>query len=122
MQRTINKIPDQSLLNTAQWKHIVPQLYKQYPDKDMELNISVSSPPIIRVANNGIDFTVYSDVTIGVVDDDEVISVACISLVCFIGICVLISFMHNYSHVCYDFPNAFWWCRRFMLHVLQRSR
>lgn len=81
MQRTINKIPDQSLLNTAQWKHIVPQLYKQYPDKDMELNISVSSPPIIRVANNGVDFTVYSDVTIGVVeDDDEVISVACISL------------------------------------------
>ncbi|PQQ10013.1 putative BPI/LBP family protein [Prunus yedoensis var. nudiflora] len=80
MQWVINKIPDQSLLNTAGWKYIVPQLYKQYPNEDMELNISASSPPIMTVVNNGINITVYSDVTIGVMDADEVIPVACISL------------------------------------------
>ncbi|XP_020417130.1 putative BPI/LBP family protein At1g04970 isoform X3 [Prunus persica] len=80
MQWVINKTPDQSLLNTAGWKYIVPQLYKQYPNEDMELNISVSSPPIMTVVNNGINITVYSDVTIGVMDADEVIPVACISL------------------------------------------
>lgn len=84
MQWVINKTPDQSLLNTAEWKYIVPQLYKQYPNEDMELNISVSSPPIMTVVNNGINITVYSDVTIGVMDADEVIPVACISLVCFL--------------------------------------
>ncbi|ONI29454.1 hypothetical protein PRUPE_1G199100 [Prunus persica] len=80
MQWVINKTPDQSLLNTAGWKYIVPQLYKQYPNEDMELNISVSSPPIMTAVNNGINITVYSDVTISVMDADEVIPVACISL------------------------------------------
>jgi DNA-binding transcriptional LysR family regulator len=84
MQWIINKIPDQSLLNTAGWRFIVPQLYKQYPNEDMDLNVTISSPPIIKVVNNGIDITVYSDVTIDVVDADEVIPVACISMVCFI--------------------------------------
>ncbi|PQQ01424.1 hypothetical protein Pyn_24089 [Prunus yedoensis var. nudiflora] len=80
MQWVINKTPDQSLMNTAGWKYIVPQLYKQYPNEDMELNISVSSPPIMTVVNNGINITVYSGVTISVIDADEVIPVACISL------------------------------------------
>ncbi|KAH0987277.1 hypothetical protein GBA52_014454 [Prunus armeniaca] len=80
MQWVINKTPDQSLLNTAEWKYIVPQLYKQYPNEDMELNIYVSSPPIMTVVNNDINITVYSDVTIGVMNVDEVIPVACISL------------------------------------------
>ncbi|CAB4308480.1 unnamed protein product [Prunus armeniaca] len=70
MQWVINKTPDQSLLNTAGWKYIVPQLYKQYLNEDMELNISVSSPPIITVVNNGINITIYSDVTIGVMNVD----------------------------------------------------
>ncbi|CAB4278067.1 unnamed protein product [Prunus armeniaca] len=80
MQWVINKTPDQSLLNTAEWKYIVPQLYKQYPNEDMELNIYVSSSPIMTVVNNDINITVYSDVTIGVMNVDEVIPVACISL------------------------------------------
>lgn len=84
MRWIINKIPDQSLLNTAGWRFIVPQLYKQYPNEDMDLNVTISSPPIIKVVNNGIDITVYSDVTIDVVDADEVIPVVCISMVCFI--------------------------------------
>ncbi|KAK9938673.1 hypothetical protein M0R45_015396 [Rubus argutus] len=80
MRWIINKIPDQSLLNTAGWRFIVPQLYKQYPNEDMDLNVTISSPPIIKVVNNGIDITVYSDVTIDVVDADEVIPVVCISM------------------------------------------
>lgn len=80
MRWIINKIPDQSLLNTAGWRFIVPQLYKQYPNEDMDLNVTISSPPIIKVVNNGMDITVYSDVTIDVVDADEVIPVVCISM------------------------------------------
>ncbi|KAL6202422.1 hypothetical protein ACLB2K_026130 [Fragaria x ananassa] len=79
MNWVINKIPEQSLLNTAEWRYIVPQLYKQYPNKDMDLNVTVSSQPIVTVVNNGIDIIVYSDVTIDVIDD-EVIPVACISM------------------------------------------
>lgn len=82
MNLIVDKIPDQKLLNTAGWKYIVPQLYKQYPNDNMQLNISASSPPTINVTNSGIDTVLYSDVTIDVLDSGEVIPVACISLVC----------------------------------------
>ncbi|OWM85855.1 hypothetical protein CDL15_Pgr012105 [Punica granatum] len=81
MNLIVDKIPDEKLLNTAGWKYIVPQLYKQYPNDDMELNISANSPPIIKVSDRGIDTTIYSDIIISVLDSGEVISVACISLV-----------------------------------------
>ncbi|KAM7504233.1 hypothetical protein LguiB_003137 [Lonicera macranthoides] len=77
----VDNLPDQSLLNTAGWKYVVPQLYKQFPDDDLNLNISLSSPPIIEIKNNNIVATIYSDVTIDVLDAGEVIPVACISLV-----------------------------------------
>ncbi|KAE8125467.1 hypothetical protein FH972_020272 [Carpinus fangiana] len=81
MHWIVDKIPDQSILNTAGWRYIVPQLYKQYPDDDLNLNISVSSPPIIKVAKDVIGAIINLDVTIDVVDGGEVIPVACISLV-----------------------------------------
>ncbi|OVA10069.1 Lipid-binding serum glycoprotein [Macleaya cordata] len=82
MQWIVDKVPDQALLNTAGWKYIVPKLYQKYPDKDMSLNISLSSPPLIRIsAMHDIDTTVFSDVTIDVLDANETIPVACISLV-----------------------------------------
>jgi lipopolysaccharide-binding protein len=81
MHWIVDKIPDQSILNTAGWRYIVPQLYKQYPDDDLNLNISVSSPPIIKVAKDVIGAIINLDVTIDVVDGSEVIPVACISLV-----------------------------------------
>ncbi|GAV85862.1 LBP_BPI_CETP domain-containing protein/LBP_BPI_CETP_C domain-containing protein [Cephalotus follicularis] len=77
----VDKIPDLSILNTAEWRDIVPQLYKLYPDDDMNLNISVISPPTIKVVTNDIEATIHTDVTINVLDAGEVISVACISLV-----------------------------------------
>ena len=82
MHRIINKLPDQSILNTSKWRYAVPELYKKYPNAAMDLNISVSSPPIIKVVNNDIQTTIYSDVVIDVLDAAEVIPVASISLVC----------------------------------------
>lgn len=81
MQWIVDQIPDQSLLNTAGWRYVVPQLYKQFPNDDMKLNISVSSPPIIKIEKQNVDVTVYLDVTVDVVDAGEVIPVACISMV-----------------------------------------
>ncbi|KAF8414183.1 hypothetical protein HHK36_002182 [Tetracentron sinense] len=81
MKWVVDAVPDQSLLNTAGWRFIVPQLYKQYPNDDMNLNISLTSPPVIRISQRNIDATIYSDMTIDVLDSNEAIPVACISLV-----------------------------------------
>ncbi|KAK3038926.1 hypothetical protein RJ639_027554 [Escallonia herrerae] len=82
MQWIVNKVPEQSLLNTAGWRFIVPQLYKKYPNADMDLNISLSAPPVIRISPQNIDVTVYADLIIDVLDnDDAIIPVVCISLV-----------------------------------------
>lgn len=84
MQWIIDNIADQSILNTAAWRYIVPQLYKQYPDDDMNLNISVTSHPIIKVSATGIYVTTPLDVTIDVLEPGAVVPVACISSVCLI--------------------------------------
>lgn len=81
MHWVVDKVPDQSLLNTAEWRFVVPQLYKKYPNHDMKLNISLSSPPVVRISNHKVDANVFADLTIDVVEGDEVIPVACISLV-----------------------------------------
>ncbi|KAL9267288.1 putative BPI/LBP family protein [Drosera capensis] len=81
MQWTLAKIPDQSILNTADWREDVPQLYEQFPDDDMTLNVSVSSSPVLKVSSDTMDTIIYSDVTIDVLDDSVATSVACISLV-----------------------------------------
>ncbi|KAK3021998.1 hypothetical protein RJ639_045159, partial [Escallonia herrerae] len=81
MQWIVNKVPEQSLLNTAGWRFIVPQLYKKYPNADMDLNISLSAPPLIRISEQNIDVIVYADLVIDVLDNDDAIPVVCISLV-----------------------------------------
>ncbi|KAF4395911.1 hypothetical protein G4B88_028081 [Cannabis sativa] len=80
MHWIVDKVPDQSLLNTSKWKYAVPQLYKKYPDHPIVLNISVPSPPIVKVINNDIETAIYSDVIINVLDGTEVIPVVCMSL------------------------------------------
>ncbi|KAG8642116.1 hypothetical protein MANES_12G056200v8 [Manihot esculenta] len=80
MQWVVDKIPDQYLLNTAGWRFIIPQLYKKYPNDDMNLNLSLSSPPVIKILENDIDATVYAELIIDVLEADQVIPVACISL------------------------------------------
>lgn len=81
MHWIVDKIPDQHLLNTAAWKWIIPLLYRQYPDDDIVLNISASSPPSLRLRDQDIAASIYVDMIIEVVNNDEVIPVACISLV-----------------------------------------
>ncbi|KAG9159829.1 hypothetical protein Leryth_007830 [Lithospermum erythrorhizon] len=77
----IDEVPDKSLLNTAGWRFIVPRLYKDYPNDDMNLDVSISSPPIIKILEQQIDVTVPSDVIIDVLHAGEVIQVACLSMV-----------------------------------------
>ncbi|XP_059661158.1 putative BPI/LBP family protein At1g04970 [Cornus florida] len=81
MQWIVDEVPEQSLLNTAGWRFIVPQLYKKYPNDDMNMNISLSSPPGIRISSHDIDTTVYADLIIDVLEAGDVIPVVCISLV-----------------------------------------
>ncbi|KAF2285704.1 hypothetical protein GH714_007294 [Hevea brasiliensis] len=81
MHWTVDRFPNQSLLNTTTWRFIYPQLYKKYPNDEMNLNISLISPPVIRIVENDLDATIYLDVTVNVLDADEVIPVACVSLV-----------------------------------------
>ncbi|PIN10071.1 BPI/LBP/CETP family protein [Handroanthus impetiginosus] len=81
MQWIVDKVPDQSLLNTAGWRFIIPKLYKMYPNHDMNLNLSVSSLPVIKVGKQQIKAKVPLDVVIDVLDVEEVIPVACISTV-----------------------------------------
>lgn len=80
LQRMVDKIPDQILLNTASWRFLIPRLYHKYPDDDMLLNISAISPPFVRITVDRIDATVDLDVTINVLDFGEIVPVACISV------------------------------------------
>ncbi|CAL0317454.1 unnamed protein product [Lupinus luteus] len=80
MQWIVDEIPDQALLNTAEWRFIVPQLYEQYPNADMNLNVSVSSPPVIQVTDKDVKGSIILDIIINVLEAGEVIPVACISV------------------------------------------
>lgn len=82
MHWTVDRFPNQSLLNTTTWRYIYPQLYEVYPNDGMKLNISLTSPPVIKIVENDLDVTIYLDVTVNVLDADEVIPVASVSLVC----------------------------------------
>ena len=81
MRWLVDKVPDQSLLNTASWKYLIPKLYKQYPNDDMELNITLSSPPVIKVTTKNIGVTIRSDMIVNVLDFGVAVPVACISVV-----------------------------------------
>ncbi|XP_022986302.1 putative BPI/LBP family protein At1g04970 [Cucurbita maxima] len=80
MQWSLKEVPNQPLLNTAGWRFIVPQLYKKYPNADMSLNITLPSPPVIRISEHPIFATVDVDIIVDVVEAGELIPVACISL------------------------------------------
>lgn len=80
MNWMVDKLPDQSLLNTAEWRFIIPRLYKKYPNHDMNLNISISSLPIVEVGEQNIKATIPLNLVIDVLDAEELIPVACISM------------------------------------------
>lgn len=81
MHWIIDEVPDKSLLNTAGWRFIIPRLYKDYPNDDMNLDVSISSPPIIKILEQQIDMSVSSDVIIDVLNAGKVVQVACLSMV-----------------------------------------
>lgn len=83
LQWIVDQIPDQALLNTAGWRFIIPRLYKNYPNDDMNLNVSLASPPVIRISQKIIDVAANVDLIIDVLDGGQVIPVACIFLVSF---------------------------------------
>lgn len=107
MHWIIDKIPDLSLLNTAKWRLFLPQLYRQYPNDDMDLNVSITSPPVITVAQNKIDGEIYSDVTIDVLDAGNTIPVACISLVSLIEVPIRVLRAINESRILPSFTHLF---------------
>eukprot|EP00252_Welwitschia_mirabilis_P010459 TRINITY_DN2372_c0_g1_i1.p1 TRINITY_DN2372_c0_g1~~TRINITY_DN2372_c0_g1_i1.p1 ORF type:complete len:519 (+),score=72.97 TRINITY_DN2372_c0_g1_i1:170-1726(+) len=76
----VDKIPEQSLLNTGTWKLIIPELYKKYPNDDMKVEISVPSPPNISITKDGVHAIVVSDLVIDVLDGNATIQVACITM------------------------------------------
>ncbi|KAL1212357.1 putative BPI/LBP family protein [Cardamine amara subsp. amara] len=80
-QWIVDKLPEQALLNTARWRFIIPQLYKKYPNHDMNLNISLSSPPLVKISEQYVGANVNADLVIDVLEANQVIPVACISLV-----------------------------------------
>lgn len=86
MHWIVDKVPEQSLLNTAGWRFIIPQLYRQYPNADMNLNVSIFSPPHLKINEDGIDMTVHADVVINVLHSGEVTPVACFSTVSFVKV------------------------------------
>ncbi|KAG8075776.1 hypothetical protein GUJ93_ZPchr0006g41869 [Zizania palustris] len=81
MHWVVDKVPDQSLLNTASWKFIIPRLYRSYPNDNMLLNISMTSSPVIRITSEKIGATTNADLIIDVVHATETIPVLCISVV-----------------------------------------
>lgn len=81
MHWVVDKVPDQSLLNTASWKFIIPRLYWSYPNDAMVLNISTASSPIMRIMSDKIDATINADMIVDVLHGTETVPVACISIV-----------------------------------------
>ncbi|KAJ1259135.1 hypothetical protein BS78_10G130600 [Paspalum vaginatum] len=81
MHWVVDKVPDQSLLNTASWKFIIPRLYWNYPNDDMLLNISMASSPVISITSENIGATINTDMIIDVIHNKEIVPVACISVV-----------------------------------------
>ncbi|KAK9056788.1 hypothetical protein SSX86_024151 [Deinandra increscens subsp. villosa] len=81
MHWTVDKLPEQSLLNTAGWRFIVPELYRKYPNDNMNLNLSLSEPPAVQISLQKIDAVIYADLIINVLEADNTIPVVCISLV-----------------------------------------
>ncbi|KAJ7570867.1 hypothetical protein O6H91_01G136800 [Diphasiastrum complanatum] len=80
LQWLVDKLPEQSLLNTGSWKYLIPKLYRSYPNQNMVLNFSVSAVPLISLKQDGIHATTSTDMTILVMNNVQGTPVACISL------------------------------------------
>lgn len=76
----VDKVPDQTFLNTSKWKYLIPQLYQQYPNEDIKLRFEVSSPPSIVLTLDGVEGSAAALMFIEVANNGEIVPVACISV------------------------------------------
>ncbi|CAH2053236.1 unnamed protein product [Thlaspi arvense] len=81
MHMVIDKSKNGSTLATSDWKLILPELYKLYPDVRMMLDMSVASPPDVSITENGIEAAIHLEISIDVQNSGAVLSVARISSV-----------------------------------------
>ncbi|KAG7577971.1 Lipid-binding serum glycoprotein N-terminal [Arabidopsis thaliana x Arabidopsis arenosa] len=81
MHLVIGETKNGSILSTSDWKLILPELYKHYPGNKMVLYMSVTSPPAVKITENGINATIQLEIAIDVQDSGEVLSVARLSTV-----------------------------------------
>ncbi|KAG6592062.1 putative BPI/LBP family protein, partial [Cucurbita argyrosperma subsp. sororia] len=124
MHWTVDQIPDQHLLNTSAWKWVIPQLYRQYPDDDIVVNISASSPPFLRLRAEDISASVLVDMIINVRDNGEIIPVACISLEVIASFSPKILGKNLVGHVSLEgFTLALKWSKigRIRLYLIQKT-
>lgn len=76
----LEKLPDQTFLNTSKWKFLIPQLYQQYPNKEIRLHFEVSNPPNVTLTLDGVDVSAMAQMFVGVADNGSIVQVACISI------------------------------------------
>lgn len=76
----IDKVPEQTFLNTSKWKFLIPELYQHYPNEEIKLSFEVSAPPDITLTLDGVDVSAAAHMNIGVVNNDTIVQVACISI------------------------------------------
>lgn len=107
----VNKVPEQSLLNTASWKYLIPQLYRKYPNDDMILNMSLTSPPDVWITSKKVGANLLLDMTVNVLDGSSTIPVACISMV------ITIEYMLNSCFPFYYITHGMLQFLLFLLHV-----
>lgn len=81
MHVDIEQTKNGSALSTSDWKLILPELYKQYPNVKMMLNMSVTSPPAVNIRETGIDGIIDLEISIDVQNSGVVLSVARMSTV-----------------------------------------
>ncbi|KAI5056835.1 hypothetical protein GOP47_0028653, partial [Adiantum capillus-veneris] len=77
----LDKLPDQTFLNTSKWKYLIPQLYQQYPNKEITLQFKVSAAPNVTLTLDGVDVSASAEMLIGVSDNGSNVQVACISII-----------------------------------------
>ncbi|KAJ0264552.1 putative BPI/LBP family protein [Hirschfeldia incana] len=81
MHVDIQQTKNGSALSTSDWKQILPELYKEYPNVKMMLNMSVTSPPAVNIRETGIDAIIDLEISIDVQNNGVILSVARMSTV-----------------------------------------
>ncbi|KAH8953031.1 hypothetical protein BDL97_08G003200 [Sphagnum fallax] len=80
LELLVDELPQDWLLNTAFWKWLIPQLYREYPNHDMAFNFSVSAAPQVELTRNGAKALAATEMTVLVKTNTDFVPVACLSM------------------------------------------